>query len=301
MNNFRNVVAAFACWCFLLCGTPVFSQDKPADSGNSAASPPPKVLVIGREFLKPGRGGEAHQKGEAGFVRAMAAAKWPTHYLAVTSLTGRPRALFFTGYGSFADWEKDAMATQKNAVLTAALDRAAMADGDLLAETDGGAFIYREDYSLNANVDIAHMRYFEISQYHVKPGHEKDWDAGMKMVLKAYEKIPDAHFACYQVMYGVRDGTYLFFTPLKSAAEIDTEIAHNKDFETSMGADAMKQLAELSAAAIDWSENNLFAFDARMSYVSDDWIKADPQFWKPKAAGAPAASEKKPPKPEAQP
>jgi hypothetical protein len=36
-----------------------------------------------------------------------------------------------------------------------------------------------------------------------------------------------------------------------------------------------------------------------MSYVSDDWIKADPDFWMPKA-GAPAASKKMEEKPPAQ-
>jgi hypothetical protein len=254
--------------------------------GNSSSdlTQPPKVLVISREFLKPGRTGEVHKKAESAFVQAMSSAKWPTYYLAATSLSGRPRALFFTRYDSFADWEKDAKAVEKNAALSAALDRAAMADGDLLSDADAGAFFYREDYSLNAAVDIPHMRYFEIAQYHVKPGHDKEWDEAVKMVLKAYEKIPDTHFACYQVLYGSRDGTYLFFTPLKSAAQIDGELAHNKEFETAMGEDGMKRLAELSAAAIEWSETNLFAFEPAMSYASPEFIKADPDYWTPKAS-----------------
>ena len=68
-----------------------------------------------------------------------------------------------------------------------------------------------------------------------------------------------------------------------SAAEVDKEILHNKDFESAMGEDGMKRFAELSAAAIECSENNLFAFDPAMSYVSPEWIKADPEFWTPKA------------------
>jgi len=253
------------------------------NSGNSAVVQPPKVLVVSREFLKPGRAGQVHKKAESAFVQAMSSAKWPTYYLAVTSLTGRPRALFFTRYDSFAEWEKDAKAVERNATLSSALDRAAMADGDLLSDADGGVFLYREDYSLNAAVDIPHMRYFEIGQFHVKPGHDRDWDEGVKMVLKAYEQIPDTHFACYQVLYGSHEGTYLFFTPLKSAGQIDCEVAHNKDFEKAMGEDGMKRLAELSASAIEWSETNLFAFDPAMSYASPEWIKADPDYWTPKA------------------
>jgi hypothetical protein len=63
---------------------------------------------------------------------------------------------------------------------------------------------------------------------------------------------------------------------------VDTEIAHNKDFASAMGEDGMKRLAELSAASIEWSETNFFAFDPGMSYVRPEWIKADPDFWTPK-------------------
>lgn len=280
MKKFSRFAVSFA--IALASQAVITAQENSGNTGNTVTQPP-KVLVISREFLKPGRAGEVHKKAETAFVQAMSSAKWPTHYLAVTSITGRPRALFFTRYDSFADWEKDVKAVEKNAVLSTALDRAAMTDGDLLSDADGGVFLYREDYSMNAAVDMPHMRYFEIAQFHVKPGHDKEWDEGVKMVLKAYEKMPDMHFACYQVLYGSHDGTYLFFTPLKSAAQVDSEIAHNKDFETAMGEDGMKRLAELSALSIEWSETNLFAFDPAMSYASPEWIKADPDYWTPKA------------------
>ena len=63
--------------------------------------PPPKVLSIIREFVKPGKSGAPHERAESAFVQAMTRAKWPTHYLAVSSITGRPRVLFLTGYDSF--------------------------------------------------------------------------------------------------------------------------------------------------------------------------------------------------------
>ena len=254
---------------------------------------PPKVLTIIREFVKPGKAGMVHEKAESAFVQAFARAKWPTHYLAVTSLSGKTRALFLVGYDSFAAWEKDNQATEKNAALSQALDRAGVADGELLSGVDGGTFAYREDYSLRAPVDIAHMRYFEISVFHVKPGHDKDWDEGMKLVMAAYEKIPDIHWACFQAVYGAPEGTFLFFTPIKSLAETDWMLTQNKQFEAAMG-EGMKRLRELSAAAIESSETNLFQFAPKMSYVSEEWIKADPDFWKPKAAAT--SGEKKPEK-----
>ena len=253
--------------------------------------PPPKVLTVTREFVKPGKNGASHEKTESAFVQALSKAKWPTHYLAVDSLSGKTRSLFFTGYDSFEAWEKDVQAQEKNAALSAALDHAAVVDGELLSEMDGGAFAYREDYSLRAPVDIPHMRYFEISLFHIKPGHDKEWEALVKMYMAAYEKIPDVHWATYEAVYGQENGTFVVFNPMKSASEIDHAFAQGKQFETAMGEEGMKKLGELSAAAIESSQTNLFIFNPRMSYVSDEWIKADPDFWKPKAS-APAAAKK---------
>src|SRR5437868_7153087 len=155
----------------------VFGQEK-----SGAATPPPKVLTVFREFLKPGKGGSAHEKSESAFVQAMRRANWPTHYLAADSVTGKPRTVFFTGYDSFDAWEKDVMATQKNSTLSVALDRAGAADGELLSETDASAWSFNKDYSLRTDsIEIPHMRYFDVSVFHVKPGHEKDWDDIMKM------------------------------------------------------------------------------------------------------------------------
>jgi len=254
--------------------------------------PPPKVLTVTREFVKPGKSGATHERTESAFVQALTKAKWPTHYLAVDSLSGKTRSLFFTGYESFEAWEKDVQAEEKNAALSAALDHAGVVDGELLSEMDGGAFAFREDYSLRAAVDIPHMRYFEISLFHVKPGHDKEWEALVKMYMAAYEKIPDVHWATYEAVYGQENGTFVVFNPMKSASEIDHAFAQGKQFEAALGEEGMKKLGELSAAAIESSQTNLFIFNPRMSYVSDEWIKADPDFWKPKAS-APAAAAKK--------
>src|ERR1035438_4234394 len=187
------------------------AQDKPADNM------PPKVLTVIREYTKPGKSGTLHEKAESAFVQAMTRAKWPTRYLAVESLSGKSRALFFTGYDSFAAWEKDTLATQKNKALSADLDRAYAADGDLLTEADSAVLAFREEYSFHPEVDIAHTRYFEISAWQVKHGHDKDWDEIVKLVTAAYKKIPDAHWAAYLAVYGFPETTYVIFNPMKSA------------------------------------------------------------------------------------
>jgi hypothetical protein len=247
-------------------------------------TPPPKVLLIDREFTKPGKSGAIHEKSESAFVQAFARAKWPTHYFAATSLTGKNRTLFFIGYDSFEAWEKDAMAQQMNSNLSAATDRAAQADGDLLSETDAGLFTYQEEQSLRGPVDIAHMRAFEISLYRVRPGHRHEWNDLIKLVKDAYDKIPDMHWSMYEAMYGQEDVTYLVIIPMKSAAEIDKNMVNDKQFVENMGEDGMKKLGELESSAVEFTQTNLFLFNAAMSYPRDEWIKADPGFWKPKAA-----------------
>lgn len=256
---------------------------------------PPKILAVSREWTKPGKNGMSHEKTESAFVQAVTKAKWPTHYLAAESLSGKPRALFFFGYDSFEAWEKDMKATEKNTALSAELDRANVADGELLSDTDQGVLMFREELSLRPKVDIAHMRYFEISRFHVKQGHDKDWEALVKMYMSGFEKIEGTHWATYQAVYGREDGTYVIFNPIKSAAELDRELADWPKFMAAMGEDGMKKLADLTAATVDSSETNLFMFNPRMSYAPEDWIKADPEFWKAKpAAGAAAKPAKKP-------
>lgn len=254
-----------------------------AQDMSNGVTPPPKVLQVIVEFLKPGKSGSLHQATESGFVQAFQAANWPTHYLAADSLTGAPRSLFFVGYDSFAAWEKDAMATQRNAALSAAVDRAGIADGELLASVEIGAYVYREDYSLRAPVNIGQMRYFEIQRFKVRAGHEKEWDTLVKMYRNGYEKtLPSAHWAAYESVYGTNNGgVFVFITPMKSATEVDQNFADNTKFMGAMGEDWMKKAGELAAACVETSQNNLFMFNPKMSYVPDQWIKADPSFWKP--------------------
>jgi hypothetical protein len=266
----------------------VMAQEAPA------TTPPPKVLQVIREFVKPGKSGAVHEKSESAFVQAYARAKWPTHYFAATALSGKPRVLFFVAYESFEAWEKDSLAQQKNATLAAALDRATVNDGELLSGGDTALLTFNEEQSLRAPVDIAHMRYFEIALYHVRPGHRAEWNELVKLVKAAYETMPDVHWAMYEGAYGVEEPAYAVFIPRKSAAEIDRDLMQDKQFMSAMGADGMKKLAELESAAVESTETNLFQFSPAMSYPMDEWVKADPEFWKAKTPKGAVKAEEKP-------
>jgi hypothetical protein len=285
MNKFSRTLLAVSLG--VSCSCVVGAQEK--SMGSSSI---PKVLTIAREYTKPGKSGMVHDKTESMFIQAMARAKWPTHYIGMTSLSGKSRALFLTQYESFEAWEKDAAAVEKNAALNAALDRALVADGELLDSVDQGVFVFNEELSLRPRPDLSSFRFLDISVYHVRPGHNKDWVDLVKIVKSAYEKaVPEAHWGVFAQHYGGEGGTYLVLTARKSLSEVDRSFLDSKQFQTAMGEEGMKKLDELVAASIESSLHNLFAFNPRMSYVADEWIKND-DFWKPKAPAMPAAAAK---------
>jgi hypothetical protein len=249
----------------------------------------PKVLQITREYTKPYKGGAAHDKTEGAFVQAMTKARWPTHYFALNSLSGKLRALYLTHYDSLEAWEKDSAAVAKNSALSAELERASVADGELLDSVDQGVFLYSDELSYHARADLSHQRYMEISAYNVRPGHEKEWNELVKLVKAGYEKAGiDAHWGTFGLIYGGQGGRYIVLSAHKTLAEVDRDFLNDKLFEKALGEDGLKQLDTLVQASIESSEHNLYQFNPRQSYVSDEWIKADPEFWKPKPA-APAA------------
>jgi len=82
--------------------------------------------------------------------------------------------------------------------------------------------------------------------------------------------------------------------PRKSAAEIDHDMMQDKQFVSAMGADGMKKLTELESSAVEFTQTNLFQFSPAMSYPRDEWVKADPEFWKTKTPKPAAKAEEKP-------
>jgi hypothetical protein len=255
---------------------------------------PPKVLVIQREFTKPGKEGALHEKTEAAFLHALEEGHARPRYLAVVSLSGQPRALFLNGYPSFAAWEEENKGIENDAALSSALDRAYVADGDLLSETNQSVWMRREDLSLNSgNLDGA--RYMEFTQFLVRPGHMKDWDELVKMVQQGYRKgVPEANWTVFQQQYGTAANAFLVITPLKSLTEVDHMMTSDKGFTDAMGEEGMKRLRELEVVCIESEQTNLFRINPRMSYPREAWVKADPTFWKPKPVGtAKVATTKK--------
>jgi len=263
-------------------------------AAQDAASTPPKVLQITREWIKPGKSGMAHDKSEAAFVSAMNRAKVDGHYIALTSMSGKSRALYITRYPSFEAWEKDNKTVAGNASLAGEIDRAGMADGELLDGFDQAVLTYDEELSYHPRPDLSHARYYELSMFHVRPGHMKEWRQLVKIYQDAWDKVNvGAHWAVYEGTYGVESGTYLVLSHRDSMKEIDDIRAFGPKFVEAMGGgDGMAKFDELFGQAVDSSRTELFSINPKQSYAEEAWIKADPDFWKPKKAAAEAAVAK---------
>lgn len=267
-------------------------------AGGRAAAPepppPPKILQIFREEVKPGKG-PAHEKFEAGWPAALAKADWPSHYLALTSMTGPTEAWFITGYESVAAWEKDINALESNKAVTANVDALSEKDSEFLSGASSLLLTLRPDLGNGPNVDISKMRYFRILTFRVRPGHDGDFSGAAKIVKDAYAKAKiTLSWATYQVTAGMAGPTYLIWVPMSSLKEIDAA----RDFQTALaeaeGDEGQKALTKASEGYA-FVTQNLYAFNPKMSYPPKEWAARDPEYWAPKTPPAPAKKEAKPP------
>ena len=231
----------------------------------------PKILQITVEYTKPYKGGAAHDKTESAFIAAETRAKFPVHYVAMNSLSGKSRALFMTQYDSFAEWEKDNKLVDSNPALSAGFERAGLADGELLNEVDQLVFTYDEDLSYHPHSDLQNHRVYQISVFHVRPGKQKEWREVVKMVKDAHEKAgTSAHWGMYEVAFGDPDGTFIALTGDPSMSAIDLAYSEDKKFREAIGGEeGMRRLDEKFGDAVESSHSELFTVNPKQSYVSD--------------------------------
>lgn len=288
MNLRRCIGTSGIAFTLVLCSFSVFAQTTP---GNW---PPPKVVQIYREEIKPGKA-PAHELVEAGWPRAFAKANWPTHYLAITSTTGPSEAWFLTGYESLDAWEKDSRNIDKNPALKKELDQLETRDGELRSGGRSVVALYREDLSHQPNVDLPKMRYYRIVTYRLRQGHEAQFADAAKLVRSAIEKANvKTQWAVYQIYAGMPSPTFFVIIPAESLAELDSAIASGPAIQQAEGEEGAKKLQSIASDGFVNVESNIFEPNPKMSYPSKEWADEDPAFWRPKAAAAAKPEGKKP-------
>ena len=280
----------------IVCLSIVVSGIGIAVAQDSGEMKPPAVIQINREWLKPGKAGAMHDRSEAAFVNLMNKAKMQGHYIALNSMTGKSRALYLTRYPSFEAWESDNKLLEKNAAYSAELDRDIVADSEFLEGMDSAVLVYNEGLSFHPHPDYSHARYYELTMFRVKLGHEKEFRELTKMYKDAMDKAGSKeHWGMYEVMYGGEGGTYIGITGRASLAEVDESLANGKKFvEAAGGEEAVDKLNKLFGEAVESIRTELFNINPKQSYVDEATMKADADFWKPKAPKAAVAATAKP-------
>lgn len=280
----------FACLLalVLVSSTWAFAQDS---SANIAAHP--KVLVVIREWEKLNAGAE-HNKTESAFVAALKKADYKSNYFAACGVTGKPRCLFFSGFDSYDAWFKSTREMYGNKDLSAELDPINKADTDLLQNTEVVAMTYSSELSYKDDHSVATARFLEADVMRVKPGHMGDFSKLVKMVKEANDKAgTDSHWSAFQVSFGGDPSSVVFYTADKNAAELDHSMVNDSKMWSAMSALEKQEFESLYAKSVDVEQSELLTINPAMSYPPDSWVKADPDFWTPKPAEAPAKGKEK--------
>lgn len=250
------------------------------------ASPAPafNVLTVYRETVKPGKG-LAHDEHESAWARAMAAAKSPVPYLAMTAMSGPSETWYMSAYPTWADYEKSNKAMEAAAFMGVA-KRFVPPEADNLSDGRGMVLTFREDLSYGGPSDLPSMRYFSVTRISVRPGHNAEFEENRKMVKAAHEsaRLTDK-YSMWQAAAGAPAGTYFLIVPRKSLGEIDEgATVHGAAYQAALGGpEAQKKMNANASAAVISSQTDHFAFAPQQSVVPAEWVTADPAFWKLKA------------------
>ncbi|HEV8400860.1 MAG TPA: hypothetical protein VGQ18_13600 [Gemmatimonadales bacterium] len=248
----------------------------------------PSLLTIVREEVKVGRTAE-HARIEAGWPAAYERAKSPDYYLAMVSMTGPSEAWYISPYASHAAIGESMKREAADAVLSAELARLSHADGEVLNNSRTIQAVARPELSMGAYPDLARQRFWEITTFRVRPGHEAEFDAAAKAYMAAAQRLaPGTTFRVYEVIAGGLTPTYLIFSSIVAYGEFDQMLANGMATMQGANAEERAALQKFSTDALLNGETNRFRLDPKQSYVSRETRATDAAFWgsAPRAATA---------------
>jgi hypothetical protein len=257
---------------------PVFAQAQGLPTSQ------PSLVTIIREEVKVGRAAE-HARIEAGWPAAFERAKSPDYYLAMVSMTGPSEAWYILPAANHAAIGESTKRDDADPVLSAELARLSRLDAEVLNNSRTIQAVARPDLSMGAFPNLARQRFWEITTFRVRPGHEQEFDAAAKAYGSAAARsAPSTTFRVYEVIAGMLTPTYIVFSSIESYAQFDQMMANGMQTMQGATADERTALQKFSTDAELNAETNRFRLDPKQSYVSRETRATDPAFWMPKPA-----------------
>ena len=251
-----------------------------------------KYLHIVREEVKIGRNAD-HEKIEAGWPAAYERAKSSDYYLALVGMTGVNETWFLAPQESNAAVETMAAHDAADKQLQSELQRLRKADAELLSNYRVMQTVARPDLGYGAYPNLAKQRFWEITWFRLKPGHEQQWESAAKTYIAVTKRAaPDASFQMYQIIAGAPGPTFLVISSVESLADFDKVMSDDEKTWMAMTAEEMAVMQKVSTDGLINSETNRFRLSPAMSHVPNAVRESDPSFWMPKKAIV--ASNRKP-------
>ncbi len=245
----------------------------------------PSVLTIIREEIKVGHNTE-HTRTESAWPAAYAKVKSPYSYIAISSITGANEVWFLSPY---ADWKTygEAIAADQGPALATELARIARVDAEHVSQSRSMHLVGRPDLSAGAFPSVAKTRFYEVTWFRVRSGHEQEFEQSAKAYAAAFKKAaPQASYRIYSITAGVPGPTYMVFSSFENLAQLDQMKAIDAAVWGAFGQDEMAAMQKFATSGLINTETQRFAVNGRMSYVDDATAAQDPNFWRPKPAAS---------------
>ena len=166
----------------------------------------------------------------------------------------------------------DSMKREDEPVLAASLERLSKAGAE---QINGGHAILaraREDLTHGLFPDTGTQRFYSITIFRVKSGHEGDFETAAKAFGTAVDRAGvQRDFRVYQVVAGMTSPTFLVFTSFTTYGAFDQHMADG----------------------LINAETIRFRLDPVMSHVPQSVRAQGPAFWMPKSAAVAAKPDAK--------
>jgi hypothetical protein len=245
----------------------------PVAFGQGPSDPPPIIELV----RKPGVA--------AAPVRPYGEARATVNVIAMSAVTGVPETWFVEAhysFGSIEDLDKGltAVAALRPPASTDAMQDDVLAPSRTILATYQPNWSYRPDQAIRM---FPRARYFHVTIYQIRSGTEEEFGELVKLRRASYDSINlDRPDLAYEVLSGAPSGTYIFLSPVVSLKAMDGGVANTPVYAEGIVEARAKARSKTAPQNEIGREHLLFRVEPRLSYLTDDFVSADPDFWRGK-------------------
>jgi hypothetical protein len=120
----------------------------------------------------------------------------------------------------------------------------------------------------------------QVTLYRIRNASESAFDKMVNLRRGNLESLNlDRPDIAYEVVSGAPAGTYIFLSPVLRLGSLDDGVPNTPTYALGLANERAKVMSNTPASDIS-REHLLFRLEPRLSYVSDDFAAANPEFWR---------------------